>query len=130
MPVEVLLDSRLTDQERRIMMCLCRYANAETGKAFPCYVTIKECTGISRSNASNAITSLVSKGWVTRIERPGTSNIYYVTIPEKSELRIVTSKRRSKEKQSEHEDIIAKKIGKCWRRPKIDPPIGLAPTEN
>lgn len=111
-PVEIMLDQRLTDQERRILMCLCRYANSETGKSHPSYETITECTGISRSNASNAVTSLVKKGWVVRKERGrGLTNIYYVKIPDKAELRTVTSKRRTKEAQAEHTQQINKKIG-------------------
>ncbi|WP_180977653.1 helix-turn-helix domain-containing protein [Janthinobacterium sp. ROICE36] len=112
MPVEVLLDPRLTDQERRIMMCLCRYANSETGQTQPCYETITECTGISRSNASNAVSSLVAKGWVVRKTRGrGLPNVYYIQIPEDVEFRTVTSKRRSKDAQAARMQQISEKIG-------------------
>lgn len=111
MPVEVLLDPRLTDQERRIMMCLCRYANSETGKAEPCYETITECTGIARENASRAVSALVAKGWLERIRLgKGFPNVYFVKIPKNVEFRKVSSKKRTPDEQKEKVAEIRAKI--------------------
>ncbi|WP_036169624.1 helix-turn-helix domain-containing protein [Massilia sp. 9096] len=110
-PVEVLLDSRLTDQERRILLCLCRYANSETGKSAPSYETITECTGIARENASRAMGSLVEKGWVDRIRLGrGFPNVYFVTIPKETEFRKVTPKRRTSDEQKKRVAEIQAKI--------------------
>ncbi len=70
-------EGNLTAYELLVFFILCRYGNR--GKAaFPSYNTIARKAAISRASAARALSGLLKKGYITKQNRRGSSNVYRV----------------------------------------------------
>jgi len=65
---------------------LCYHANRKTREAFPAAETIAKEAGISRSTVFVALSELITKGFLKRQSRKGTSTLYTLLEPTMSKL--------------------------------------------
>jgi hypothetical protein len=83
-PMALLLDSNLSDRERRVLIALMMFADRDTGLCDPSQETIAELTGIDHSGVNKTIRSLKLRGWLTAERKPksfATSLNYHVQVP-------------------------------------------------
>jgi len=70
-------EGNMTTFELVVYLILCRYGN--NGKAaFPSYNTIARKAAMSRASAARALSGLLKKGYITKQNRRGSSNVYRV----------------------------------------------------
>lgn len=83
-PVEVMMDNRLTLETMRVLVTLFSFRNKVTGLAFPRRDAISERCGMHPSNISAATTKLVELGWLVKTGAGGYSKAtkYEIQIPE------------------------------------------------
>lgn len=83
-PVEVMMDNRLTLETMRVLVTLFSFRNKITGLAFPTRDAISERCGMHPSNISDATTKLVELGWLIKAGVGGYSKStrYTIQIPE------------------------------------------------
>lgn len=67
MPVEALMDDRLTLRELRTLMAICSWRKSNTNIARVSREMLADRTGYSKQRVSTATTSLVQKGWITKL---------------------------------------------------------------
>ena len=72
--------------DRLVYIALKRYMNKETRISYPKLGTIAKDCMCSESFVKTAIDRLAEVGWIKVIKRPGTSNLYAFTQPEKFEM--------------------------------------------
>lgn len=84
-PVEVMMDNRLTLETMRVLVTLFSFRNKLTGLAFPSRDAISERCGMHPANISAATTKLVELGWLVKTGAGGYSKStkYDIQIPEK-----------------------------------------------
>lgn len=82
-PVEVVMDTRLTLETMRVLVTLFSFRNKVTGLTFPSRESISERCGMHPSNISEATTKLVELGWLSKDGKGGYSKVtrYTITIP-------------------------------------------------
>jgi len=83
-PVEVVMDTRLTLEAMRVLVTLYSFRNKNTGLAFPSREALSKRCGMHPSNISNATTKLVDLGWLIKSGSGGHSKAtrYNIQIPE------------------------------------------------
>jgi len=84
-PVEVMMDNRLTLETMRVLVTLFSFRNKVTGLAFPRREAIAERCGMHPSNISDATKKLVELGWLVKdgLGGYGKATKYTICIPEK-----------------------------------------------
>lgn len=82
-PVEVVMDTRLTLETMRVLVTLFSFRNKVTGLTFPSRESISERCGMHPSNISEATKKLVELGWLSKDGKGGYSKVtrYTITIP-------------------------------------------------
>lgn len=65
-PNRMLVDDRLTASDRSVAIVLYRFANNETGEAYPARATICELAKVSNNTLTKSIEKLVEYGYFTR----------------------------------------------------------------
>lgn len=83
-PIEVLMDSRLTFRQMRVLIALLSFRNKATNLTFPKREQLAERTGLDKAKISTATTELCSLGWLKKTGNGGYSkpNQYEITVPE------------------------------------------------
>lgn len=83
-PLEVMLDKRLTLEMMRVLITLFSFRRKNTDLVFPKRETIAQRCNMHISNISAATTGLVKLGWLTKAGNGGNSRAtkYTITIPE------------------------------------------------
>src|SRR5688500_8769533 len=83
-PVEVMMDNRLTLETMRVLVTLFSFRNKITGLAFPSREAIAGRCGMHPSNISAATTKLVELGWLVKDGMGGYSKAtkYTICIPD------------------------------------------------
>lgn len=82
-PLEALVDPRLTDPERRVLLSLYSFRNKNADTVWPSIEAIAERSNIAdKTRISKITTSLSKKGWLTKKRRGFTGgNSYSLTVP-------------------------------------------------
>ncbi|PWB21340.1 helix-turn-helix domain-containing protein [Comamonas sp. JNW] len=83
-PMEVVMDRRLTLEQTRVLIALFSFRNKVTNTVWPSRASIAARTGMHPSNISSATTALVGLGWVTKEGAGGHSKAtrYTLNVPE------------------------------------------------
>lgn len=86
-PLEALVDPRLTDPERRVLLALYSFRNKNADTVWPSVDSIGERAGIKdRTRVSKITKSLADKGWLSKKKRGFTGgNEYALFVPEFAE---------------------------------------------
>mgnify|MGYP001073622348 CR=1 FL=1 len=95
-PVEVMMDNRLTLETMRVLVTLFSFRNKTTGLIFPHREALSERCGMHPSNISAATTKLVELGWLKKEGAGGYGKAtnYTIVIPETvADLAIVYKER-------------------------------------
>lgn len=81
LPRAIRDDESLTNAEFRVLVALASFVFLKD-QATPKLETLKKYTGMSEGTISKATTSLEKKGWIRKEQRPYTSVLYHLTLPE------------------------------------------------
>lgn len=83
-PLEVMLDRRLTLETLRVLITLFSFRRKNTDLVFPKRDTIAQRCNMHRSNISAATSALVKLGWLTKegVGGNGRATRYTITVPE------------------------------------------------
>lgn len=83
-PLEALIDDRLTDSERRVLLALFSWRGKDTNTVWPGLEAIAERALIKdTARVSKLTSSLAKKGWLTKKKRGFTgTNKYTLTVPD------------------------------------------------
>lgn len=81
LPRAIREDSGLSNAEFRVLVTLASFVFLKD-QATPKLETLKKYTGMSEGTISKATTSLEKKGWIKKEQRPYTSVLYHLTLPE------------------------------------------------
>jgi len=81
LPRSIRADNTITNAEFRVLVCLASFVFLKD-EATPSLQTLKKLTGMSEGTISKATTSLEKKGWLKKEQRPYTSVLYHLTLPE------------------------------------------------
>ncbi len=79
-PIEVILDKRLTLEQTRVLIALFSFRNKVTDTVWPSRARISERTGMHPSNISAATTALVGLGWLKKVGSGGHSKASRYTL--------------------------------------------------
>lgn len=79
-PLEVVLDKRLTLEQTRVLIALFSFRNKVTNTVWPSRAAIAERTGMHPSNISAATTALVALGWLQKVGLGGHSKATRYTL--------------------------------------------------
>lgn len=79
-PIEVILDKRLTLEQTRVLIALFSFRNKVTDTVWPSRAAIAERTGMHPSNISAATTALVMLGWIVKAGAGGHSKASRYTL--------------------------------------------------
>lgn len=79
-PIEVILDKRLTLEQTRVLIALFSFRNKVTDTVWPSRAKIAERTGMHPSNISAATTALVGLGWLMKVGAGGHSKASRYTL--------------------------------------------------
>lgn len=90
-PLEVVLDKRLTLEQTRVLVALFSFRNKVTNTVWPSRAAISERTGMHPSNISSATTALVALGWLLKEGAGGHSKAtrYTLCVPELDQPKTV-----------------------------------------
>lgn len=90
-PLEVVLDRRLTLEQTRVLIALFSFRNKVTNTVWPSRAAIAERTGMHPSNISSATTALANLGWLLKAGLGGHSKAtrYTLCVPELEDTRTV-----------------------------------------
>lgn len=90
-PIEVLLDRRLTDSERRVLLALFSFRGKNTDIVWPSIKVIAERANINDFRRVSRLTkSLAEKGWLTKGRRGFTGgNKYSLCVPDIEDSNLV-----------------------------------------
>jgi len=83
-PMALLLNSNLSDRERRVLIAFYMFADRDTGFCDPSQETISELTGIDYSGVNKTVRLLKKRGWLTSERKPNafsTSLNYHMRVP-------------------------------------------------
>lgn len=112
-PVEVMIDNRLTLEAMRVLVTLYSFRNKNTGLAFPRREAISARCGMHPSNISDATTKLVDLGWLVKTGSGGYSKAtrYNIQIPEivavQATLHKAKSEAREEARKVAHQATVA-----------------------
>ena len=92
-PLEVVLDRRLTLEQTRVLIALFSFRNKVTNTVWPSRAAIAERTGMHPSNISSATTALVNLGWLIKDGVGGHSKAtrYTLCVPDFNEGKVAQS---------------------------------------
>lgn len=87
-PLECLVDDRLTDPERRVLLALFSFRGKDTNTVWPGLEAIAERALVKdTARVSKLTSSLAKKGWLTKKKRGFTgTNKYILTVPDVANL--------------------------------------------
>lgn len=85
-PIDILLDRKVTFEALRVFIALALHANKEDGTCFPGRAKVSKRARLHPNNVSAATRILVKAGWLRKTLRHHRSSIYKLTVPD---LRLI-----------------------------------------
>lgn len=85
-PIDILLDRKVTFEALRVFIALALHADKEDGTCFPGRAKVSMRARLHPSNVSAATRILVEAGWLIKTPRRNRSSIYKLTVPD---LRLI-----------------------------------------
>ena len=70
--------AQLSTSRMITLHALATFTSEQTHECWPSFATLETHTGLSRNTIRSAIRALESYGWVTRLDRPGTTPSYHL----------------------------------------------------
>ncbi|MCP2084748.1 UNVERIFIED_ORG: hypothetical protein J2Y81_000765 [Paraburkholderia sediminicola] len=117
-PADLLLDTRLSAVQVRLLLVLMMHAKSDTGISSVTYVAIEDWMDLKERQLRNHFNKLVEYGWL-RKQQSGTNrpNEYELILPDfaSDDLRVITSRRMTDEQYADKKRLMGERTAKYNR---------------